>query len=98
MTARDTMLGIVRQWAERHEAAPETPEALFAAVRAEVLREAINALDERIIAIQRSPGSADDKGARRIDGLCDAVGVLRRMADGSAPAPSEFREGGDDRG
>ncbi|MBL1115366.1 hypothetical protein JK364_23635 [Streptomyces sp. 110] len=39
MSARDTLIGILRQRAERHDAAPQTPEALVAASDAELLRE-----------------------------------------------------------
>ncbi|GHB82416.1 hypothetical protein GCM10010306_091260 [Streptomyces umbrinus] len=39
MSTRDTLIGILRQWAERHDAAPQTPEALVAASDAELLRE-----------------------------------------------------------
>ncbi|WP_103544023.1 hypothetical protein [Streptomyces sp. SM1] len=39
MSARDTLIGILRQWAERHDAAPQTSEALVAASDAELLRE-----------------------------------------------------------
>lgn len=40
MSTRDTLTGIVRQWTERNGGAPETPEAVVDAYRAEVLREA----------------------------------------------------------
>ncbi|MFF8914204.1 hypothetical protein ACF08M_12970 [Streptomyces sp. NPDC015032] len=39
MSARDTLIEILRQWTERHDAAPQTPEALVAASDAELLRE-----------------------------------------------------------
>lgn len=39
MSARDTLIGILRQWAEHHGAAPITPEALVDASDAELLRE-----------------------------------------------------------
>ncbi|MDX2545885.1 hypothetical protein ACOT81_38135 [Streptomyces sp. WI04-05B] len=40
MSARDTRIRVLRQWAERHDAAPpHTPEALVAASDAELLRE-----------------------------------------------------------
>ncbi|MFE9127045.1 hypothetical protein ACFYOF_16770 [Streptomyces sp. NPDC007148] len=37
MTVRDTLIEIVRQWTERNDGAPETPEAVVDAFRAEVL-------------------------------------------------------------
>ncbi|MFM9539930.1 hypothetical protein [Streptomyces turgidiscabies] len=39
MSARDTRIRVLRQWAERHDAALHTPEALVAASDAELLRE-----------------------------------------------------------
>ncbi|MGW3152744.1 hypothetical protein [Streptomyces sp. NPDC001089] len=39
MTARETVLGLLRQWTERTGAAPETPDAVLDASDAELLRE-----------------------------------------------------------
>jgi len=38
VSARDTLIGILQQWTDRHDAAPQTPEALVAASDAELLR------------------------------------------------------------
>lgn len=53
--------------------------AALDAYRAEVLREAVAALDGRIIADQAGTPTAQEG---RVHGLCAAVGVLRRMAEG----------------
>lgn len=39
MSARDTLIGILGQWAERHGGATETPDAVVDAYRAEVRAE-----------------------------------------------------------
>jgi hypothetical protein len=47
MSTRGTVLGALRQWSERHEFAPDTPESMLAAYRAEVLSEAADKVGSR---------------------------------------------------
>lgn len=60
--------------------------------RAAALREAINKLDEKILAIAVGSGPPEQQPDDRISGLCAAVGILRRVADASA-AGKDTREG-----
>lgn len=94
MSIRDTLIQAVRQWAERHDFAPGTPDSMVDAYRSEVFDEAITALQ-----------SLHDlaPGGRRAPQLAFSVGVLigardfpageKSSPDGADATPDFFRPG-----
>lgn len=85
MTARDTLIGIVRQWTELHDGAPETPEAVVDAYRSEVLAEArATAAAEQLVDDTDDPG---DRGYNQaIDDVVSALAQLEED-DGREATP-----------
>jgi hypothetical protein len=77
MTARDTLHTIVQGWADRNGGDPLTAQALLDAYRAEVLREAADAVLDCAMPASATTG-------QRV-GVSRALDVLRRLADTVRP-------------
>ena len=77
MSARGITIGIIRQWAERHGAAPETPEALLDAYHAEALLEAIEAARGEYLT--DDTGTPEDAAYNR--GVADAIDAIGAIAE-----------------
>lgn len=73
MSVRDTLIGLLQVWTNVTGAAPETPEAVTDAYRAEVLNEEAD----------RFEAACPDKGAdfAFMRCHCDAATELRKRAD-----------------